>query len=140
MKKEKPTETKTFKVIFPVAVKVALNVLAATKRIAQYVYLSELVAIAQRYFETYGVHIIDDPFLNPAPPIAQVLENIDLQSLVEDVQIPMARLERIVAGDRPTDSDLSFLAASDNIPYSLEQLFQGRKLQFDRPEVNNAIK
>lgn len=140
MKTEKP-ETKTFKVTFPAGVKVALNVLAAMKQITQSAYLSGLVNMADRYLKTYGAHITDDPFLNPAPPIAQALENIDLQSLVDEVQIPMERLEEIIAGDRPTDSDLSFLAASDNIPYTLEQLFQGRKLQFDRPEERkNAIK
>lgn len=140
MKNEKP-ETKTFKVTFPAGVKVALNVLAAMKQVTQSAYLSGLLDMADKYFKAYGVHIIDDPFLNPAPPIAQTLENIDLQSLVDDVQIPMERLQRIIAGDRPTDSDLSFLAASDNIPYTLEQLFQGRKLQFDRPEeLKNAIK
>lgn len=140
MKTEK-SETKTFKVTFPAGIKVALNVLAAMKQITQSAYLSGLVNMADRYLKTYGAHITDDPFLNPAPPITQTLENIDLQSLVDEVQIPMERLEKIIAGDRPTDSDLSFLAASDNIPYTLEQLFQGRKLQFDRPEeVKNAIK
>lgn len=140
MKKEKP-ETKTFKVTFPVGVKVALNVLAAMRSVTQSEYLRSLVDIAEQYLETHGRHITDDPFLNPAPPIAQTIEDIDPQSLVDEVQIPMERLEAIIAGDRPTDSDLSFLAASDKIPYTLEQLFQGRKLQFDRPEeVKNAIK
>lgn len=140
MKKEKP-ETKTFKVTFPAGVKVALNVLAAMRSVTQSEYLRSLVDIAEQYLETHGRHITDDPFLNPAP-IAQVLENIDCQSLVDEVQIPMERLEKIIAGDRPTDSDLSFLAASDSIPYTLEQLFQGRKLQFDRPQEpkTNAVK
>lgn len=140
MKKEK-SETKTFKVTFPAGVKVALNVLAAMRSVTQSDYLRSLVDLADRYLKTHNRHIIDDPFLNPAPPIAQILEDIDRHSLVNEVQIPMERLERIIAGDRPTDSDLSFLAASDSIPYTLEQLFQGRKLQFDTEELqNNAIK
>ncbi len=140
MKKEKP-ETKTFKVTFPAGVKVALNVLAAMRSVTQSEYLRSLVDIAEQYLKTHGRHIMDDPFLNPAPPIARILESVDLQWLVKDVQIPMERLERIIAGDRPTDSDLSFLAAYDSIPYTLEQLFQSRKLQFDRPEeVKNVLK
>ena len=137
---DKP-ETKTFKVTIPAGIKYALNVLAAMKRVTHSAYIAGLIDLADRYLKAYGRHIVDDPFLNPAPPIAQILERVDLQWLVEDVQIPMERLERIIAGDRPTDSDLSFLAAYGSIPYTLEQLFQSRKLQFDRPEeLKNATK
>lgn len=139
MKKEK-TETKTIKITFPVGVTVALNVLAAMRSVTRSEYLRSLVDIAEKYLDTHGRHITDDPFLNPAPPIAQIIKDTDWQSLVDDVQIPMERLEKITAGDRPTDSDLSFLAAANSIPYTLEQLFQGRKLQFDHPEeVKNAV-
>lgn len=109
-----------------------MNVLAAMKRVTHSAYIGGLIDLADRYLKAYGRHIMDDPFLNPAPPVAQILQGIDLQALVEEIQIPMERLERLVAGDRPTDSDLSFLSAADCCAtYSLEQLFASRKLQFD---------
>lgn len=138
---DKPVETKTFKVTIPSGIKYALNVLAAMKRVTHSAYIGGLIDLADRYLKAYGRHIMDDPFLNPAPPVAQILQDIDLQALVEEIQIPMERLERLVAGDRPTDSDLSFLVAANCCAtYSLEQLFASRKLQFDRPTDRHEVK
>jgi hypothetical protein len=138
---DKPAGTKTFKVTLPTGIKLALNVLAAMKQVTHSAYIGGLIDLADRYLKVYGRHISDDPFLNPAPPIAQILQGIDLEALVEEIQIPMERLESLAAGDRPTDSDLSFLVAADCCAtYSLEQLFASRKLQFDRPTDRHEVK
>jgi len=104
-------------------------------------YVEQLVVIANNYFKHYGRHITEDPYLNPAPPIAQILKNIQLTDLAQEIKIPIERLEALASGDRPTDSDLSFLVAADCINYSLEQLYQSRKLQFDldRPEERKNV-
>lgn len=138
-----PTEKQSeIKVRMPERIKTALKVLATMARVTMPKYIEELVIIANNYFKHHGRHITEDPFLNPAPPIAQILKNIQLSDLAQEIKIPVERLEALVSGDRPTDSDLSFLVAADCVDYSLEQLYQSRNLQFDldSPEKKNVFR
>ncbi len=113
--------------------------MAAKSRLTMGEFLSKNLSALWRFAEEYGHQLYEDPYLNPAPPIARLLADLDLNELVEEIHLPIERLEALAAGDRPTDSDLSFLVASEWIPYTLPQLFRSVQLQFDSVEGTKNV-
>ena len=107
-------------------------------------YVRRLIKIAVKNFHLTGRHMIfsDVALDRPTQSIAQLLEGIDLESLATEIQLPVEKLEAIVAGEFPSDSDLSFLVSADCVPYTLPQLFHARQLQFEqaKEDVKNVHK
>lgn len=105
-------------------------------------YVRQLIKMAVEHFRLTGRHIIlsdvvpdHAAFLRtdrPTRSIPQLLEGVNLESLATEIQLPVEKLEAIIAGEFPSDSDLSFLVGADCVPYTLPQLFHARQLQFEQ--------
>ncbi|MEG3877684.1 hypothetical protein QT972_09915 [Microcoleus sp. herbarium7] len=122
----------TIKVSLPERVKILLKILAAKTQLTMSEFVSRSLPALERFAQLNGHHLFEDPRYSPAPPIAQILEGIDLELLATEIQLPVEKLEAIVAGEFPSDSDLSFLVSADCVPYSLPQLFHSRQSQFEQ--------
>jgi hypothetical protein len=105
-------------------------------------FLSHAIPALERFKRINGHHLHEDvQYISAAPPIAQILEAINLEALAQEIKLPVEKLQALVAGNRPTDSDLSFLVAASCIPYTIEQLHCSRELQFDSHEgEKNVVK
>lgn len=116
-----------------------LNVMAADAGITVTEYVRLLIKMAVKNFRLTGRHTIfsdDRPLDRPARAISQILESCDLQEMAADIPYPVERLERLRAGDRPTDKDLTVLAAS-SLGLAIEELELLRHIYFD---VNQEAK
>ena len=138
-KSDKETETVIIKVALPKQIKILLKVLAAQTQISMSKFVSRSLPALERFAQVNGYHLFEDPRYNPAPPIAQILQGVDLVLLATEIQLPVEKLEAIVAGEFPSDSDLSFLVSAECVPYTLSQLFYSRQLEFEVTKENSNV-
>jgi hypothetical protein len=121
-------------------VKILLKVMAVKAQLSMSEFLSHAIPALERFKRINGHHLYEDSlYCSAAPPIAQILAAINLGALAQEIKLPVEKLQAIVAGDRPSDSDLSFLVAADCIPYTIEQLHCSRELQFDLPQGEKDV-
>lgn len=140
-KPDKKPGTITIKVTLPKQIKILLKVLAAQTQISMSEFVSRSLPALERFAQINGYHLFEDPRYNPAPPIAQILQGVDLALLATEIQLPVEKLEAIAIGEFPSDSDLSFLVSAECVPYTLTQLFYSRQSQFEAAKENlNAHK
>ena len=129
----------TIKVTLPEQIKILLKILAAKTQLTMSEFVGRSLPALERFAQVNGYHLFEDPRYNPAPPIAQILQDIDLEALATEIQLPVEKLEAIVTGEFPSDSDLSFLVSAECVPYTLTQLFYSRQSQFEATKENSNV-
>lgn len=129
----------TIKVTLPEQIKILLKILAAKTQLTMSEFVSRSLPALEQFARINGHHLFEDPRYNPAPPIAQILQDIDLEALATEIQLPVEKLKAIVTGEFPSDSDLSFLVSAECVPYTLTQLFYSRQSQFEATKESSNV-
>jgi hypothetical protein len=118
-----------------------LNVMAADAGITATEYVRRLIEMAVKSFHHTGRHLIFSDARSASyvlgadrPSIAQLLQSCDLQQMATDIPYPVERLEELMAGDRPTDKDLTVLSVSF-LGLAIEELELLRHIHFDSKET-----
>jgi hypothetical protein len=135
---EKKVGINTFKVSLPDHEKMLLRVMSVKTKLPMSEVLRRAILALDLFYQINGHHLFEDPIYDPVPPIAEILTNLGIQTLGEKTHLPNERIEALVAGDRPTDGELSLLAMADCVPYTLPQLSRSRQLQFNNEELKNV--